>query len=111
MPATNVSGERLHFYAHLDDHQENRPPLVLVHGAGGTLMHWPARLRRLPGYSVYALDLPGHGGSGGQGRSDIRDYAEVVRGFAESLDLRPFGYIDKCDDDAVDLVIDCSIGT
>jgi len=68
----------------------DRPPLVFVHGAGGNLMHWPGALRRLPGQVVYALDLPGHGKSGGAGRSEIGAYAEVVRGFAEALELIPF---------------------
>ena len=55
-----------------------RPPLVLIHGAGGTTLHWPTALRRLPGETVYAVDLPGHGKSGGVGRQSIGDYAGVV---------------------------------
>ena len=38
-------------------------PVILLHGAGGSLMGWPASLRRLPGQRVFALDLPGHGQS------------------------------------------------
>jgi pimeloyl-ACP methyl ester carboxylesterase len=83
-------------------------------------MHWPTQLRRLPGHTVYALDLPGHGQSvgarsktglsgmvgtvgnrpervggarseaGPSGRSDIGAYAEVVRGFADALGLPAF---------------------
>ncbi len=64
--------------------------MVLVHGAGGNLMHWPGALRRLPGRTVYALDLPGHGKSGGAGRAEIGAYADVVRGFAEALGMVPF---------------------
>ena len=63
---------------------------MLVHGAGGNLMHWPGELRRLPGHTVYALDLPGHGKSGGAGRAEIGAYADVVRGFAEALGLVRF---------------------
>lgn len=90
MSTAIVSGEKLHYYAHKGDPGGRCPPLVLVHGAGGTLMHWPGELRRLAGYDVYALDLPGHGGSGGQGRSDVSAYAKAVRGFAQGLRLRPF---------------------
>jgi pimeloyl-ACP methyl ester carboxylesterase len=85
-----VSGEKLHYTAHKGDPGEHRPSLLLIHGAGGTLMHWPAELRRLASCDVYALDLPGHGGSGGQGRSDVSAYAETVRDFAQALRLRPF---------------------
>ncbi len=100
MPTVTVNGEQLHYQAHqgharakvghVEDPSPLRPPLLLVHGAGGTLMHWPAELRRLPGYAVYALDLPGHGGSGGRGRSEVGAYAEVVRGFARALGLGSF---------------------
>ena len=53
-------------------------------------MHWPGELRRLPDHEVYALDLPGHGRSGGPGRTDIGAYAEVVREFADALKLPAF---------------------
>lgn len=36
-------------------------PVILLHGAGGSLMGWPSNLRRLHGQRVFALDLPGHG--------------------------------------------------
>jgi pimeloyl-ACP methyl ester carboxylesterase len=83
-----VAGEMLHYRLHEGD--SNAPPLVLVHGAGGNLMHWPGELRRLGGTRVYALDLPGHGKSGGPGRAEIDAYVEVVREFAEKLGLPRF---------------------
>ncbi len=59
------------------------PPLVLVHGAGGTSRHWPEELRALPGRRVVALDLPGHGGSPGPSLRSIGTYARSV---VEALD-------------------------
>ena len=50
-------------------------PLLLMHGAGGAAMAWPPALRRLAGQPVYAVDLPGHGESGGGGRKRIAEYA------------------------------------
>jgi pimeloyl-ACP methyl ester carboxylesterase len=90
MPTIVINGEQLHYQLHRGTARAEYPPLVLVHGAGGNLMHWPGALRRLPGQVVYALDLPGHGKSSGAGRSEIGAYADVVRGFAEALDLGPF---------------------
>jgi pimeloyl-ACP methyl ester carboxylesterase len=90
MPTIIVNGEKLHYQLHDGAARADGPPLVLVHGAGGNLMYWPGELRRLPGHMVYALDLPGHGKSGGAGRAEIGAYAEVVRGFAEALELFPF---------------------
>jgi pimeloyl-ACP methyl ester carboxylesterase len=56
------------------------PALVLIHGAGGSHLHWPAALRRMPGATIYAVDLPGHGRSEGPGRERIEDYAaDIVR--------------------------------
>ncbi len=61
--------------------------LVLVHGAGGTRLHWPAELRRLPGATAYTLDLPGHGRSGGQGCDTIEGYTEAVAAFLHTIGI------------------------
>ena len=89
MPTITVNGEALHYQFHHGAPRAGSAPLVLLHGAGGNLMHWPGELRRLPGHAVFALDLPGHGKSDGRGRGEIGAYAEVVRGFTEAL--RPEG--------------------
>lgn len=60
-----------------------RPPVVLLHGAGGTHLNWPAQIRRLPGQRVFALDLPGHGKSHGYGCQSIEDYSQVVLRFMQ----------------------------
>ncbi len=70
--------------------QSQRPPLLLVHGAGGHHLHWPPRLRRLPTTDLYALDLPGHGQSPGPGRTTIAGYAKVIGAFADALALPSF---------------------
>jgi pimeloyl-ACP methyl ester carboxylesterase len=44
-------------------------------------------LRRLAGANTYALDLPGHGQSEGQGRTSISAYADFVAAFLETLRL------------------------
>ena len=90
MPTIIINGEKLNYQIHHGAARPGGPPLLLVHGAGGDLMHWPTQLRRLPGRTVYALDLPGHGRSGGQGRREIGAYADRVRGFADALALPAF---------------------
>jgi len=47
-------------------HEDNILPVVLIHGAGGNHLYWPSEIRRLPGFRVFALDLPAHGKSGGR---------------------------------------------
>jgi pimeloyl-ACP methyl ester carboxylesterase len=63
------------------------PPLVLIHGAGGTHLDWPPELRRLPDTRVIGLDLPGHGRSTGPGRSDTLIYAQDVCAFLDKLEI------------------------
>ncbi|MEZ4770959.1 MAG: alpha/beta hydrolase [Caldilineales bacterium] len=70
-----------------NDLTRRKPPLVLIHGAGGTHRHWPAELRRLPDWTVYALDLPGHGRSGGAGFCTVAAYREAIFGFLEAEGL------------------------
>jgi pimeloyl-ACP methyl ester carboxylesterase len=41
------------------------PALILIHGAGGSSEIWPHQMRRLPGFRVFAIDLPAHGKSDG----------------------------------------------
>lgn len=50
-------------------------------------MHWPAQIRRLTGYNVYALDLSGHGKSEGRGRQSIDAYVGIVLDWMESMKL------------------------
>lgn len=82
MPTANG----LYYFAHGETLQ-NRPPVLLLHGAGGTHLNWPPQVRRLEGQRLFALDLPGHGKSEGVGRQDILQYARAVTEFMKSLRL------------------------
>ena len=86
MPYTNVAGEKI-FYVHHRGDPKGQRALVFVHGAGGSHLNWPPQLRRLAGAHTYALDLPDHGKSEGQGRTSIRAYADFVAAFLETLGL------------------------
>ena len=73
------------WYAQSRSSTRGRPPLLLIHGAGGSHLHWPPQLRRLPGVSVLAPDLPGHGRSEGPGREAIGEYARDVVSLLDAL--------------------------
>jgi pimeloyl-ACP methyl ester carboxylesterase len=75
-----------HYFLH-EGGSTLRPPLVLIHGAGGDYLSWPAELRRLPGVRVFSLDLSGHGNSEGLGRQSIVDYASSVVDFMNAAGL------------------------
>jgi pyruvate dehydrogenase E2 component (dihydrolipoamide acetyltransferase) len=68
---------------------EGGEPLVLLHGFGGDLNNWLFNLEALSAdRAVYALDLPGHGGSGKDvGAGDLTALAGALRGFLDSQGL------------------------
>lgn len=64
-----------------------RPPLLLIHGAGGSRLDWPGELRRLPGIGVIAVDLPAHGRSPGAARASVAEYAEDLCALLDALEI------------------------
>lgn len=70
-------------YYTLSKGPQGGPTLVLVHGAGGSRLLWPPQLRRLPGATVYTLDLPGHGRSDGPACDTIAGYAQAIVAFLD----------------------------
>jgi pimeloyl-ACP methyl ester carboxylesterase len=86
MPALNVNARALHYV----ETGAGAAALVLVHGAGGSHATWTRQLEGLANAArVIALDLPGHGGSAGEGCRRVADYAAVVRGFLAGLGAGP----------------------
>jgi pimeloyl-ACP methyl ester carboxylesterase len=61
------------------------PPLVFIHGAGGSRLHWPPALRRLAGYRTLSIDLPGHGESRPGDEASIDDYARRLAAWRTAL--------------------------
>ncbi|WP_419913145.1 alpha/beta fold hydrolase [Hoeflea sp.] len=105
MPKVSVGDHELAYSFNGVEPDEGHPVIVLVHGAGGHMADWPvawrsnADMTRLVGltpkshdgglekYPVYAIDLPGHGQSGGSSRQTVDDYARSVAAFLDALDL------------------------
>ena len=88
------------------------PKILLIHGAGGQEIDWPLAWRSandlnrsmgltpsnhgvirlfnagLDDYSIYAVDLPGHGKSGGKSKSSIDEYSKDIIDFLDAMDLQ-----------------------
>jgi len=65
-----------------------QPPLIAVHGAGGTSRHWGYQLSGLSDLTrVVALDLPGHGRSGGETHTSVAEGARRVVALLDALGL------------------------
>ena len=62
--------------------------IVFIHGAGGSSAFWSAQVRGLVArVNTVALDLPGHGRSGGNGKTKIEDYVQAVIDFIKQVDM------------------------
>jgi len=75
------------YYARFEGGGSTKKPVVLIHGAGYDHSIWPAELRRLPGRTVLALDLPGHGRSAGIGLQSVEAYSAALISFLAELGL------------------------
>ena len=75
------------YYRHSFEGDNESAPVILIHGAGGTHLHWPAQIRRLPGNRVYTLDLPGHGKSEGRGNQTIKSYCDSIIRWMEHIHI------------------------
>jgi pimeloyl-ACP methyl ester carboxylesterase len=84
MPMERLKDMGIGFRADSEHFAADRPTLVMVHGAGGSSQIWQNQVRvsKAPSARLsrsvnsVALDLPGHGESLGEARSDIDGYAE-----------------------------------
>ncbi|MCS6886685.1 MAG: alpha/beta fold hydrolase [Chloroflexus sp.] len=67
------------------------PPLICIHGAGGSARHWGLLLEPLATVAqVYAVDLPGHGRSpAADGTVTITRYAQAISALHTALALPP----------------------
>jgi pimeloyl-ACP methyl ester carboxylesterase len=87
--SVQVAGHRVHY---LVEGPTDGPPVVLVHGLGGSAEDWRnlAPWLAKAGYRVYLPDLPGYGRS--EQPADfsysVPDEAEVVVGFLDVLGLK-----------------------
>ncbi len=66
---------------------EGGDPAILIHGFGGDLNNWLFNHEALAGNrAVYALDLPGHGGSSKHvGEGTLGEFTKSLRGFMDAV--------------------------
>ena len=69
---------------------KNKPLIIFVHGSGLTHMCWVLQARSFAfhGYSVLALDLPGHGLSGGKSLQSIEEMADWISDVLDAVSFK-----------------------
>ena len=78
--------EGLYYFLH-EEGTVSQPPVILIHGVAQDHLSWPPDVRRLPDTTVYTLDLPGHGKSGGSGLQSASAYAQRIIQFLNDVGL------------------------
>lgn len=80
-----LNGARHHYVS-----KGEGPPVVFVHGLGGTLHVWHGVIEAMAGHHhCVALDLRGHGRSDGKNQFSIKGWAQDVQALIEALELPP----------------------
>jgi len=91
LPFLNIDGINYHYSAVQPENGEPKQAVVFVHGAGGSHARWGMQVRHLGrDYLAMAVDLPGHGLSGGSASDSIAGYREFILSFADRLLGFPF---------------------
>ena len=82
----SVDGHDAHAATGGVDPDGDDPAVVLIHGAGNDATVWSLQTRYLAhrGFRAVAVDLPGHGRSGGDALGSIEEMADWVRRFVDA---------------------------
>ena len=111
MPKVNIKNHKISYSYNGVYSDISKSTIVLIHGAGGQEIDWPRAWRSanaqaklmgltpsnhgviklfnagLDDYSIYALDLPGHGKSDGKSKSSIDEYTIDIIDFLNEMKL------------------------
>ncbi len=77
MPIVQSNGKQISYVTGRGGIREGLKTLVLVHGSGGSRLHWNYQRQFFEQfYNVVVVDLPGHGGAGSEGEDSVGAYAK-----------------------------------
>jgi pimeloyl-ACP methyl ester carboxylesterase len=85
----NVESTKIACWINGSDFDKKKPSLVFIHGSGSDHSAWSHQYARLHKYyNILAIDLPGHGRSGGGGEADVEKYCLWVKKLLDIIDLK-----------------------
>ena len=83
-----IDGANIACWVSSKNFSQEKKTLFFVHGSGGDHRIWIKQYTRLKDeFNIAAIDLPGHGLSGGRGEQDVSRYVERVREFVGVIAL------------------------
>jgi pimeloyl-ACP methyl ester carboxylesterase len=89
MPIVDVDGKQISYWTGRKGFLEERETVLFIHGAGGGQYTWSYQKGFFEkGFNPIIIDLPGHGGSEGEGEEEIERYAEHVYALLKTLSLK-----------------------
>lgn len=91
MPYVTINGVKYHYSAKTPAGGDPKQAVVFIHGAGGNHAKWHHQVSYLGrDFLSIAVDLPGHGLSGGVPCDSIDGYSQFISSFSECLLGSPF---------------------
>lgn len=85
----NVKNNKVACWINPHDFGAHERSLVFIHGSGGNSGAWTCQYSKLHKlFNIAAVNLPGHGKSGGLGEQSISDYVSRLREILDVLDLK-----------------------
>jgi pimeloyl-ACP methyl ester carboxylesterase len=84
----NIESTKIACWVNNSDFDARKQSLVFIHGSGSNHSAWSHQYARLhKKYNIVAVNLPGHGRSGGSGEKDVQRYCVWVKELMGVLDL------------------------
>jgi pimeloyl-ACP methyl ester carboxylesterase len=87
MPVVEINGCSFGYLGPPPEQLQKKYPLLLLHGACCNSLLWKYQVQSLnaDGINTVALDLPGHGDSGGSSSGFIESYAHAIASLADHM--------------------------
>ena len=84
-----IESIKIAYWINVSNFDQIKPCLFFIHGSGSDHSAWSHQYGRLhKKYNIVAVDLPGHGRSGGDGESDVARYCLSVKKLLDILNLK-----------------------
>lgn len=85
----DVESTKIACWTNNRDYDRKKQNLFFIHGSGSDHSAWLHQYGRLhKKYNILAVDLPGHGRSGGNGESDVEKYCLWLKKILDGMDLK-----------------------